>query len=84
MSNTLTIIALFLIPLIAVIIPIQVGQYVGTRHRKRVGELEDGPIGTSVGAALGLLAFLMAFTFQIVSDRVNTRRELLLMRLASC
>lgn len=78
MNVALAIIAMFVLPLLAVLIPIQIGQYIGARHRKKVGELEDGPIGTSVGAALGLLAFLMAFTFQIVSERVDSRRELLL------
>jgi hypothetical protein len=36
------------------------------------------PIGSIIGAAFGLLAFMLAFTFQIAADRYNSRKQLLL------
>jgi len=48
-----------------ILVPIQVGQQLGRRAVKRSGELHDAPVGSVVGAALGLLAFTLAFTFQI-------------------
>jgi hypothetical protein len=48
-------------------------------HTKaRSGKINDSPIGSVVGAALGLLAFMLAFTFQIVDNRYSSRKELLL------
>lgn len=72
-----TIIGMFLIPFVSVLIPILAGQYYGLKIRKR-GEISDSPVGAVVGAALGLLAFMLAFTFQIVDNRYNNRKELLL------
>lgn len=69
---------MFLIPFIMVIIPIIIGQRYGTYHSKKVAGLNDAPIGTVVGAALGLLAFMIAFVFQISSNRYDTRKALLL------
>jgi hypothetical protein len=45
---------------------------------KDSGELQDAPVGSVVGAALGLLAFMLAFTFQITANRYDTRKQLLL------
>lgn len=39
---------------------------------------QEGPIGTVAGATLGLLAFILAFTFGITAARFDTRRQLLL------
>lgn len=45
---------------------------------KRLKTEEDGPINTIVGATLGLLAFILAFTFGLTSSRFDTRKQLLL------
>ena len=39
-------------------------------------EEKEAPIGGVAGAGLGLLAFILAFTFGIVSDRYDSRKEL--------
>lgn len=38
----------------------------------------EGPLGTVVGAVLGLLAFILAFTFILASTRFDTRKQLVL------
>jgi hypothetical protein len=69
---------LFLIPFSAILIPILIGQYYGLYIKKKKGKINDSPVGAVVGAALGLLAFMLAFTFQIVDGRYSSRKELLL------
>jgi hypothetical protein len=67
-----------LLTILFILVPIQIGQRLGRRAVKRAGELHDAPIGSVVGAALGLLAFMLAFTFQITTNRLDTRKQLLL------
>lgn len=40
--------------------------------------MTEAPIGSAVAGALGLFAFMLAFTFQIVGERYSKRRELFL------
>jgi hypothetical protein len=72
------IIGMFLIPFFSILIPILAGQKYGILIKKKKGEISDSPIGSVVGASLGLLAFMLAFTFQIVDNRYGSRKELLL------
>lgn len=71
------VLGMFLIPFVTVLVPILIGEYLGLRVRKKT-EVNDSPVGAVVGAALGLLAFMLAFTFQIVDGRYTNRKELLL------
>src|SRR5262245_50764070 len=48
------------------------------RARPPKGRESDVPVGGMVGAELGLLAFLLAFTFGIAASRFDTRRDVLL------
>jgi hypothetical protein len=77
-SSFLTTLWMFLIPLFAILLPVWVGQWYGLYVRRRRGEIQDAPISSAVGATLGLFAFMLAFTFQIVGNRFDTRKELLL------
>lgn len=52
----------------------RVGRY---RHRSSKGEKES-PVGSMVGATLGLLAFLLAFTFGLAASRFDSRKQVLL------
>ena len=69
---------MFVLPLVAIIVPVWVGQRYGLHIKKKGGEINDAPISSAVAAALGLLAFMLAFTFQIVGNRLDNRKALLL------
>jgi hypothetical protein len=68
---------MFFIPFISVLIPILLGQRYG-QYRKKKTEEVHAPVGSVVGAAFGLLAFMLAITFQIAANRYDTRKHLLL------
>lgn len=68
---------MFIIPLLAVLIPIFLGQRYGIYRSKNTEDTQQTPVGTVVGSTFGLLAFMLAFTFQIVANRFDTRKELL-------
>lgn len=74
----ITMLWLFLLPLIAILVPVWLGQRYGNYVKKKSGEIHDAPIGSVVGATLGLLAFMLGFTFQIVGNRFDTRKDLFL------
>lgn len=77
-NNTIQILGMFMIPFLCVLIPILIGQHYGLYIKSKSGKVNDSPVGSVVGTSLGLLAFMLAFTFQIVDNRYNTRKELLL------
>jgi hypothetical protein len=78
MDNILLNLGMYLIPFFCVLIPILLGQQYGFYLKRKAVKVSDAPVGSVVGAALGLLAFMLAFTFQIVDNRYNERKNLLL------
>lgn len=68
---------MFFAPFALVFISIVLGQQYAF-YRSKKGQIQAGPVGATVGAAFGLLAFMLAFTFQIAANRYNSRKELLL------
>jgi hypothetical protein len=69
--------ALLALVLLLVLLAVECGYRLG----KRAGggqEEKDTPLGEMVAATLGLLAFLLAFTFGLAASRYDTRRQLLL------
>lgn len=61
-----------------VIVCIELGYRVG-RYRHAVAKNEkESPVGAMVGATLGLLAFLLAFTFGLAAARFDDRKGVLL------
>ena len=69
---------LFILTVGLVLGAITVGIRLGALRKKRLGNEPEGPVGSVAGAVLGLLAFLLAFTFSIASSRFDTRKQLLL------
>jgi hypothetical protein len=69
---------MFIVPMLVVLIPILAGQYHGILRKKKGVNMEPGSVGTVVGTTLALLAFMLAFTFQIVTNRYDERKSLLL------
>lgn len=60
-----------------ILLAVELG-YRWARHKHRSDVEKEAPIGMMVGALLGLVAFLLAFTFGLASDRYNDRRIKLL------
>lgn len=50
--------------------------YFWSRRTAKVDSRDDAPVASMVGATLALLAFILAFSFQIASSRYDARRTL--------
>ncbi len=61
-----------------VLLSMWIGTLLGQRRRRKPDHEEEGSLGTIISATLGLLAFMLAFTFGIASERFQVRRQLLL------
>jgi hypothetical protein len=69
---------LFVAILVVVLLSVECGYRLGKYRRKRHEQEKEAPIGTMVGATLGLLAFILAFTFGLAAARFDARRQVLL------
>jgi hypothetical protein len=67
---------LFLILLIVVLGAVEIGHRWGEYAHRRSEDEKESPVGVISGTILALLAFMMAFTFGIVSDRYDARKAL--------
>src|SRR5215472_17455318 len=70
--------ALFIFILLVVLLSVEFGYRLGIYRRSRREEEKEAPLGTLVGATLGLLAFILAFTFGLAAERFDSRRQVLL------
>lgn len=61
-----------------VLVSIEVGYRLGRFRRSQPGHEAEAPVGAMVGSTLGLLAFLLAFTFGMAASRFDTRRQAVL------
>lgn len=69
--------AVFGLTILFVFLAITMGARVGAFSRRSSGEGKEA-IGSVVGATLGLLAFILAFTFGMTANRYDARKQLLL------
>ena len=70
--------ALFIFILLVVLLSVEFGYRLGKYRRSRQEQEKEAPVGTMVGATLGLLAFILAFTFGLAAARFDARRQVLL------
>jgi hypothetical protein len=75
---TLPLWGLFVFTVLVVLLSIEGGLRLGQRRRRLEDHEKEAPVGSVVGATLGLLAFLLAFTFGLAASRFDARRHLLL------
>jgi hypothetical protein len=68
----------FVAVLLLVLISVEGGYRLGQYRRRRSEQETESPLGAMVGATLGLLAFMLAFTFGTAADRFDSRRQILL------
>jgi hypothetical protein len=69
---------LFVAILVVVLLSVEGGYRLGKYRRARHEEEKEAPLGTMVGATLGLFAFILAFTFGLAAARFDGRRQVLL------
>jgi hypothetical protein len=69
--------ALLIAVLVLVLLSVEGGYRLG-KIAVQSAEERDEPLGELIAATLGLLAFLLAFTFSLAASRYDTRRQLLL------
>lgn len=74
--NDVPIWAVFVGTTLMVVLCIEAGYRLGTIAHRRSPEEKESPVSAMVGAALGLSAFLLAFTFGLVYDRFDDRKAL--------
>src|ERR1700757_1569442 len=67
---------LFIAILLVVLLSVECGYRLGKYRRGQ--QEKEAPVGTMVGATLGLLAFILAFTFGLAASRFDNRRQVLL------
>jgi hypothetical protein len=70
--------ALFGTTVVLILLAVEAGYRVGSWRQRRAEHERETPVGAIVAAILGLLAFLLAFTFGMAASRFELRRELVL------
>lgn len=60
------------------LLAIETGYRAGRWRHARAAEEKEQPVGSMVAAILGLLAFMLAFTFSFAATRFESRREAVL------
>ena len=68
----------FVLALLFVFVFNEAGYRLGRYRLTRSEHETEAPVGTMVAAMLGLLAFMLAFTFGLAAQRFDTRRQVLL------
>ena len=68
--------AIFVATIIVVMIAIEIGYRLGHVMHRRSEDEKESPVSAIAGAILGLAAFMLAFTFGIVSERHDARKGL--------
>ena len=68
--------ALFVATALLVVLAIEAGYVLGRRALRRSKNEKESPVSAIAAGTLALLAFMLAFTFGIVSDRYDARKDL--------
>jgi len=69
---------IFVITVGMVLVSIWIGTFLGQRRRRKPDHEAEALLGPIITATLGLLAFMLAFTFGISAELFQARRQLLL------
>lgn len=76
--DSIPIVGFFLAFTIVALITTEVGYRLGCWWQKRTSDEKEGPTAMMVASLLALMAFLLAITMGMASDRFDTRRKLVL------
>jgi hypothetical protein len=69
---------LFVATVAVVALSVEGGFQLGKYRRRRSDQEKEAPVGAIVGSTLGLLAFMLAFTFGLAASRFDARRMVVL------
>jgi hypothetical protein len=69
---------LFLATVAVILLSVEGGFRLGRHRRRNSDHEEESSVGSMAGAALGLLAFLLAFTFGMAASQYENRKRLVL------
>ena len=70
--------AIFVLASVILFAAAEIGFHLGKLHKRRFQDEDTGRGGTIVGAALGLLAFMLAFSFGMAGSIHKARKELVI------
>ena len=70
--------AIYIVTVLVILLSAEAGYRVGNWRSRSGSREKEAPIGGLVGATLGLLAFLLAFTFSGAATRFDARRQMVL------
>ena len=76
--NMLPLWLVFALTLVISMIAVEVGERLAKVSLQVKGKVPEAPMGSLVGAVLGLLAFILAFTFGMTASRFDARKQLVL------
>jgi hypothetical protein len=68
--------ALFLVTLALTRLAVEAGYQLGQYRRRRSADEKEAPVGAMVGATLGVLGLILAFTFGLAASRFDARRQM--------
>lgn len=75
--NSVPLLLMFFLTFAFVLLGFELGRWLGARRREHRGE-HEAPVNTVVAATFGLLAFLLAFTFNMGANRFERRAQVVL------
>ncbi len=67
---------IFLSTIFVVMLSIEIGHRLGHDSRRRSEDEKESPVSAMAGSVLGLTAFMLAFTFGMVTTRYDHKKEL--------
>lgn len=74
--NVLPLVGIFLVTVGFVMLAIEAGYRYGRAVHKRSEDEKESPVSAIAGSILGLVAFMLAFTFGLVANRFDDRKSL--------
>ena len=77
MTGIMPIWAMFIGSAVLVVASIELGYLMGYRSHRRSEEEKESPVSAIAASVLGLLAFMLAFSFGIVSNRYDAKKTLM-------
>jgi hypothetical protein len=76
--DAMPVLGVFAVTLLMVLLAIELGFLIGLLYNKRFGSDREAPLSAITGAHLALLAFIMAFTFNMAAEHFDARKKLVL------